>query len=97
MRGSPGTWETSVFPMHKAGPVLPVIKDQAARRSELHPRVERTQQFGMGTVAQVHRGRSEEGRGLGVLYSTNEAGEVAPGDPGEGVHDKILAKLWEKR
>jgi hypothetical protein len=61
MKGSPGTWETSAFPVHKSGLVLPVIKDQATRRSELHPRVERTKQLGMGTVAQVHRGRSEEG------------------------------------
>ena len=61
MKGSPGTWETSAFPVHKSGLVLPVIKDQATRRSELHPRVERTKQLGMGTVAQVHRGRPEEG------------------------------------
>jgi hypothetical protein len=61
MRGSPGTWETSVFPRPHSGSVPPVTKDQAARRSELHPRVERTKQFGMGTVAQVHRGRPEEG------------------------------------
>jgi hypothetical protein len=61
IKGSPGTWETSVFPMHKPGSVLPVTKDQAARRSELHPRGERTKQLNMGTVAQVHRGRLEEG------------------------------------
>ena len=61
-----------------------MTKDQAARRSELHLRVERTKRFGLGTVAQVHRGRSEEGGGVGVLYSTDEAGEVAPGDPVEG-------------
>ena len=32
----------------------PVTKDQAARRSELHLRVEQTKQFRMGTVVQVH-------------------------------------------
>jgi hypothetical protein len=84
MRGSPGTWETSAFPLHYSGSVLPVTKDQAARRSELHPRVERRKQVGRGTVAQVHPEWSEEGRGVGVLYSTDEAGEVAPGDPVEG-------------
>ena len=66
----------------------PVTKDQAARRSELHPRVERTKQFSMGTRAQVHRGRSEEERGVGVRCSTGEAGEVTPGDPVKGRTDQ---------
>ena len=74
--------------MHYSGSVLPVTKDQAARGSELHPRGERTKQVGRGTVAQVHRGRSEEGGGVGVLHTTNEAGEVAPGDPVEGREDQ---------
>jgi hypothetical protein len=65
----------------------PVTKDQAARRSELHPRVERTKQFGMGTRVQVHRGRVDEERGVGVCRSTGAAGEVAPGDPGKGRAD----------
>jgi hypothetical protein len=88
IRGSPGTWETSVFPLQHAGLVLPVIQNQVARRSELHPRAERRKQFGRGTVIQVHRGRSEEGGGVGVLYSTVAAGEVAPGDPGKGREDQ---------
>ena len=88
IKGSPGTWETSAFPLHYSGPVLPVTKDQAARGSELHPRGERTKQFDRGTVVQVHRGRPEEGRGVGVLHTTNEAGEVAPGDPVEGREDQ---------
>ena len=40
---------------------------------------ERTQQLSPGTVAQVHRGRPEEGRGVGVLRSTGEAGEPPRG------------------
>jgi hypothetical protein len=88
MRGSPGTWETSVFPLHESGSVLPVTKDQATRRAELSRRVERKNQFGRGTVAQVHRGWAEEGGGVGVLYSTKESGEVAPGDPGKGREDQ---------
>ena len=88
MKGSPGTWETSAFPLHYSGAVLPVTKDQAARGSELRPRVERTKQFGRGTIAQVHRGRAEEGGGVGVLYSTDEAGGVAPGDPVKGREDQ---------
>jgi len=66
----------------------PGTKDQAARRSELHPRAERTKQLGMGTLAQVHRGWSEEERGVGVHRSTCEAGEVTPGDPVEGRADQ---------
>ena len=65
-----------------------MTKDQAARRSELPPRAERMKQIGRGTVAQVHRGRSEEGGGVGVLYTTNEAGGVAPGDPVKGREDQ---------
>ena len=88
MKGSPGTWETSAFPLHYSGAVLPVTKDQATRRLELHPRVEQMKQLNMGTVAQVHRGRAEEGGGVGVLYSTDEAGGVAPGDPVKGREDQ---------
>ena len=66
----------------------PVTKDQAARGSELHPGVEQTKQFSMGTLVQVHRGRGEEGRGVGVRHTTKEAGEVTPDDPVEGRADQ---------
>ena len=66
----------------------PVTNDQATRRLELHPRAERTKQFSMGTIVRVHRGRLEEGRGVGVRCSTGEAGEVTPGDPVEGRADQ---------
>ncbi len=54
-----------------------MIKDQAGRREELPLHPEQTKQFRRGTRVRVYRG-------VGVRRSTQEAGEVTPGDPVEG-------------